>query len=140
MCSIKDSSLRRRYGLEISPPRLDEMGENICPIISAIPSDFAWRVDLHRHDLADGAALDKDDTRADTPILSTAIFTSLDISSHKRITTGDVCSRNDMSARNRERTTRIAVVGDTEFNKQSLLANVCRYTFQAKRLKTRPCK
>jgi len=93
------------------------MRENVFPIFSRVPSNFAWWVDLDRHDLTDPTTLDQDYTRANTSILPAAIFASLDISSDKRITTGDVRSGDDMSARNGEKTIRIAVVVDAEFDK-----------------------
>jgi len=95
--SVINTSRSRRHGLEICPATLDEMSEDVCPILSAVPCYFTWRVDFDGHDLADGAALDEDDACADTAGLSAALFASLDISDNEGI--ADVCARNDMSSR-----------------------------------------
>lgn len=98
--NVNSPSRRRRYWFEVSPPRLDKVVEDVVPIFSSIPSDFARGVDLDGHDLADTTALDDDYSGADTPIMTTAFFATLDISDDEWIT--DVCTGNDMGTCHRK--------------------------------------
>jgi hypothetical protein len=74
--------------------------ENGGPVFPGVPGDFAGRVNLDRHHLADASTLDDDDQRADPAVLTTPLLASLDISNDERV--ADVSARNDMSSRDGE--------------------------------------
>lgn len=64
------------------------------PVVVRIPCYSRGRVHLNRHHLADGAALNYDDERANTTSVSAALFSPLDISDDDRVV--DICPRNDV--------------------------------------------
>lgn len=72
------------------------MVKHVRPILSGIPRDFAGRVDFDWHHLADFAALDDDDCRADAAALAAAILAASDVLANERIVVGDICSRDDV--------------------------------------------
>lgn len=78
------------YGLEVGPPRLDKVVQDLCPVIAGIPSDFAGRIHLDGHHLTDTPALDEDDQRPDATTLATTVLPPLDVCSHERIMAGHV--------------------------------------------------
>lgn len=78
------------------------MPENVCPVIPRVPRDAVWRVDFHRHDLADLAALDEDHSTADTAALAASVLATPDVVCNERIVVGDVGSGNDVSALHEE--------------------------------------
>jgi len=58
--SVIDTSWCRGYRLEVCSPWLDEVLENGGPVFPGVPGDFARRVDLNGHDLANAGTLDND--------------------------------------------------------------------------------
>ena len=76
------------------------MLENGGPIFPGVPRDFARRVDLNGHDLANTGTLNDDNQCADTAVLTTPLFTSLDISDNDRI--ANVRARNNVRSCNGE--------------------------------------
>lgn len=87
-------------GLEVRSAALNEVVEDGRPIVSCIPSDLCRRVNLHRHNLGDAAALNDDDEGTDTAALAAAFLSSLDISDDERIP--NVGSWNNMCSGNGE--------------------------------------
>jgi hypothetical protein len=64
--------------------------ENFGPVLSRVPTNFAWGIDFNGHDLADGAALDKDNCRTDPSVTTATLFAPLNIGGNKRISVGDI--------------------------------------------------
>jgi hypothetical protein len=59
--------------------------KNLSPVLSHIPANFAWGIDFDGHDLADRAALDKDDCRTNPPVTTATLLAPLNISGDKRV-------------------------------------------------------
>lgn len=64
--------------------------KNVSPVISRVPANFAWGIDFDRHDLADSAALNEDDSRTDASVTTATLFAPLNIGSDKGISVGDI--------------------------------------------------
>jgi hypothetical protein len=64
--------------------------KNFSPILSHIPANFAWRINFYRHNLANRAALNEDDCRANPSITTATLFAPLNIGGDKWISVGDV--------------------------------------------------
>jgi hypothetical protein len=66
------------------------MMKNFSPVHSHIPTDFAWRINFDGDNLADRAALNEDDYRANSSITTATLITPLDINGENRIFISDV--------------------------------------------------
>ena len=92
----------RGYWGKVRSAGLDEVSENICPVIPRVPRDAVWRVNFYRHDLADLAALDEDHRTANAAALAAPVLATPDVVCDERIVVGDVGSGNDVSALHEE--------------------------------------
>lgn len=72
------------------------MVEDLRPIFPAVPGDLGRRVDLHRHNLGDTAALENDDEGTDTAALAAALLSSLDVSDDEGIP--DICAWDNVGS------------------------------------------
>jgi len=134
--SIVDASRCGRYRLEVCPPRLDKVVQDVRPVVPRVPGDFGWGVDLDGHDLADPSALDDDHSGPDSTVVSTPFLASLDIGNDKRIT--DICSRNNMSRRDRESAVRLGVASGSQLDEERVLTDVGGDALQLKCLEAGP--
>ena len=97
----KNSPSRGRGdGLKISAAALYKVREDLCPIVTSIPSNFCGWINLNRHDLRRRTTFDDDNKCTDTTVITAALLTALDVSNDERIT--DICSWNNMSGYNGE--------------------------------------
>jgi hypothetical protein len=71
--------------LEVRAASVDITREHVRPIIPLVPRDLRGRIDLDRHHLAHGAALDQHDRGADPACASAALLAALDISRDERV-------------------------------------------------------
>jgi hypothetical protein len=68
--------------------------ENLSPVITRVPSDFGRRVDLDRHNLGSGAALNDDNKSTNAAVLSASFLSALNVRDDERIP--DIGPGNDM--------------------------------------------
>lgn len=76
------------------------MVQHAGPVVAHVPGDLGRRVDLDGHDLADAAALDDDDDRADAAALATPLLAALDVGDDERV--ADVRPGHDVRRGNGE--------------------------------------
>lgn len=61
------------------------MVEHRRPVVSRVPGDLGWRVNLDRHDLGYPVALDEYNETTDSATVSAAIISALDVCEDKRV-------------------------------------------------------
>lgn len=83
-----------RDRLEISSPALNEMQDDLGPVVTGVPSDIRRWIYLNGHDLRGRAALKDDDEGANATVVTTAFLAALNVSNDEGIP--DIGSRNDM--------------------------------------------
>jgi len=88
----------RRDRLEICPARIDEVCEDVRPVVPLVPRDLRGRIDFDWHHLADRAALDEHDGGADAACASAALLATLDVCRDEWVARGDVCTGDDVCA------------------------------------------
>lgn len=93
------------------------MMKNGSPILPGVPCNFRWRVDLDRHHLRYPCALNKDNKRADTSVMPTAVISSLNVRKDKRV--ANITSFDDPCRDNRES-------GNTGHGKLSVYLKKCK--------------
>ena len=84
--------------LEVRAARVDKMPEHVRPVVPLVPRDLRGGVDLNRHHLAHGAALDQHDCGADSACASAALLAPLDVCRNERVARCDVCAGDDVCA------------------------------------------
>jgi len=84
--------------LEVRAAGVDKVREHVRPVIPLVPRDLRGRVDLDWHHLANGAALDQHDRRADPACAPAALLAPLDVCRDERVARRDVCAGDDMRA------------------------------------------
>lgn len=94
--SIDNPSRSSRYWLEIRPSRIHKMFQHLLPVLSGIPRDFTWWVNLDGHDLADTTALHEDDEGADATTFSASVLAPIDVGGNEGIMGSDVGTRDDV--------------------------------------------
>jgi hypothetical protein len=100
--SIVNPSWSCRNGLEVRAAALNEVSEHLSPVITRIPSDFGRWVDLDRHNLGSGAALNDDDKSTNAAVLPTSVLSALDVGDDEWIP--DIGPGNDVGRGNGEAT------------------------------------
>ena len=72
----------------------------MSPVITRVPSDFGRWVDLDRHNLGGGAALNNDNKSTDAAVLSAALLSALNVCDDEWIP--DIGPGNNMCGGNGE--------------------------------------
>lgn len=83
-----------RDRLEISSPALNEMRDDLAPVVTGVPSDIGRRIYLNGHDLRSRATLKDDDKGANATVVTAAFLAALNVSNDEGIP--DIGSRNNV--------------------------------------------
>lgn len=136
--SIINPSWGCRNGLEVRSAALNEVSENLSPVVARIPSDFSRWVDFDRYNLGGGATLNDDNKSTNAAVLSAALLSALNVSDDEGIP--DIGPGNNMGRGNGESTMGFYVVVVTQVDEEGVLPNVGGHAFQLESLEASPSK